>query len=253
MQMHKVLAPILGRLGIKLITRNVSIGGLGTVQSAMGSADIYGKDVDLLIWDSGMTERIGEHIDLFFRQGLIGGDKVPVIWSAGGNFPVLKMLHEEAGVDVGEFGIGLDGVILTESEEQAKKLPFAVQYLMCDQEHADVCKQHDKYCAKCWIPREDGVTPEAKQNEKFGSQVSWHPGWRQHQLTGRVIAFSILEALQLAVQQFSDGTMGKYSCDRHAWGKPFFLANTFFSVKADLLWLMSTGMFTTTMRIFATK
>jgi hypothetical protein len=59
---------------------------------------------------SGMTENsCKNHIDLFFRQGLIGGNRVPVVWSAGGNYEILKVLHEEADVDVGEFGLGLDG------------------------------------------------------------------------------------------------------------------------------------------------
>ena len=53
MQMHKVMAPIFARLGVKLITRNISLGGLGTVQGTMGAADIYGRDIDILIWDSG--------------------------------------------------------------------------------------------------------------------------------------------------------------------------------------------------------
>lgn len=40
------------------------------------------------------------HIDIFLRQGLIGGNRVPVLW--GGNFDLLKMLHEHADADVGE-------------------------------------------------------------------------------------------------------------------------------------------------------
>ena len=123
----------------------------------------------------------------------------------------MRTLHEEADADVGEFGTGLIGIPFTESDKQAESLPWAVRYLKCAPEHNDVCKNHNNYCAKCWIPREDGITPAAKQEEKMGGQVSWHPGWRQHQLTGRVIAFAVLEVLQQAVQQFSEGTMGKQS------------------------------------------
>ena len=53
MQFHKVMEPIFARLGVKLITRNVGMGGLGTVQNGIGSGSIYGDEVDLLIWDSG--------------------------------------------------------------------------------------------------------------------------------------------------------------------------------------------------------
>ncbi|CAB9502397.1 expressed unknown protein [Seminavis robusta] len=209
MQFQRIMAPIFARLGVKLITRNISQGGLGTLQNTLGSGDIYGRKIDILIWDSGMTEiHNRNHIDLFFRQALLAGDHVPVLWSAGGTYELLKELHENADVDVGEFGLGLDGIPLTTSDEQAETLPWAVRYLKCDPANNDVCKRHDDYCSKCWIDRDDGIKPEATQKEKFAGQVRWHPGWRQHQLTGRVLAFSVLEALQLAIQQFSDGTMG---------------------------------------------
>ncbi len=48
-----MMVPIFARLGVKLITRNMAQGGMGTVHSSMGSGSIYGSDVDLLIWDSG--------------------------------------------------------------------------------------------------------------------------------------------------------------------------------------------------------
>lgn len=30
---------------------------MGTIQNAIAAGDIYGKEIDLLLWDSGMTER----------------------------------------------------------------------------------------------------------------------------------------------------------------------------------------------------
>jgi hypothetical protein len=87
-------------------------------------------------------------------------------------------------------------------------MALAVQYMKCSVDSQKVCKEHNDFCSKCWVTREDGIKPEAPQHENMG-QVSWHPGWRQHQLTGRVIAFAVLEGLQQAIQQYSDGTMGK--------------------------------------------
>lgn len=138
---------------------------------------------------------------------MIGGNRVPVVW--GGNFELLRMLHEEADADVGEFGTGMDGIPETTSVEQAETLPYAARYLKCSDDAVSVCKEQPRYCATCWIERKDKVEPEAKQLPKPKGQVAWHPGWRAHQLQGRVLAFSVLEALQLAIQQFSDGTMGK--------------------------------------------
>jgi hypothetical protein len=53
MQFHKVMYPVFARFGVKLITRNMAQGGLGTIQAGLGSSSIYGDEVDLLLWDSG--------------------------------------------------------------------------------------------------------------------------------------------------------------------------------------------------------
>lgn len=113
----------------------------------------------------GMTE--GQdlaHIDVFLRQGLIGGNRVPVVW--GGNFELLKMLHEEADVDVGEFGWGTDLVIEAESKEHYDSLPYAVKGLKCKEEAKSYCDEEPRFCAQCWIDRDDGVEPSMKQLEK---------------------------------------------------------------------------------------
>jgi hypothetical protein len=247
MQCHKVLYPVFARLGVKLITRNMAQGGLGTIQAGLGSGSIYGDEVDLLLWDSGtifglggqcchchkhnlthfclcgciyffslslspldcsgMTEKDNpEHIDIFYRQALLGGNRVPVIW--GGPFELLKMLHQEADVDIGVWGYATDGIIPVESAEQAMQVPFAARYMKCKDDVQDLCNNEPRFCSTCWIDREDGIKPEAKQLDKPKGQVKWHAGWRSHQLTGRNIAFALLEALQAAVNIWTEGVMG---------------------------------------------
>lgn len=44
MQMHKIMAPVFARLGVKLVTRNLSQGGLGTLQNSMAAGDLYGQE-----------------------------------------------------------------------------------------------------------------------------------------------------------------------------------------------------------------
>mmetsp|Transcript_17057 Transcript_17057/g.47915 ORF Transcript_17057/g.47915 Transcript_17057/m.47915 type:complete len:918 (+) Transcript_17057:96-2849(+) len=215
MQFHKILQPIFARVGVKLITRNMGQGGMGTSHSAMGSGSIYGN-CDLLIWDSGMTEKGDlDLIDLFLRQGLLSGDRVPVVW--GGNFEVLRHLHENADVDVGEVGTGMDGVIMVESEAQAKTIPWAARYMACADSAKDLCTTEPRFCAKCWIDRDDGVKPTTGQRDSPRGQVKWHPGWRSHQLQGRVLAFSVLDALSAAVNEWSEGTMGGPPLADDAW------------------------------------
>lgn len=193
-----------------------------------------------------------EHIDIFYRQALLAGNRVPVIW--GGPFELLKMLHEEADVDVGVWGQATDGIMEVESAEQAKEMPWAARYMKCKDDVQDLCNNEPRFCSTCWIDRDDDVKPEAKQLERPRGQVKWHPGWRSHQLTGRNIAFALLEALQAAINIWNEGVMGKPS-----------LRCVFF-VKKDLSfsptrsfpqvvphWKTSFGMLPTTMRTFETK
>ena len=232
MQFHKVMKPIFARLGVKLITRNISHGGMSTIQGAMGSASIYGDEIDLMIWDSGMTERVPEHTDLFLRQALIGGNRVPVVW--GAPFDLLRMLHEEADADVGEFGRGTADMPITENEGQMRTLPWAYQGMKCLHERADLCQDH-RYRATCWIDRPDGIKPEVHQMKRPSGQVSWHPGWRVHQLQGRVIAFALLEALQVAISTWSEATLSKspcrgmLSCARQIYALTFHFSSTSWS------------------------
>jgi hypothetical protein len=156
-----------------------------------------------------------EHIDIFFRQALLSGRKVPVIW--GGPFELLRMLHEEADVDVGDWGLATDGIIETESAEQAKAVPWAARYMKCKPGAEDLCNQEPRFCAPCWIDRADKIKPEAKQLDHPKGQVKWHPGWRAHQLTGRNIAFAVLEALQAAINIWNEGVMGGPPLDEEMW------------------------------------
>ena len=79
----------------------------------------------------------------------------------------------------------------------------------CPDDRQDLCSS-DRFRVTCWIDRPDGIKPEIPQLDQPRGQVKWHPGWRTHQLVGRVIAFSVLEALQVAVNTWSDATLSKY-------------------------------------------
>jgi len=216
MQFHKVMYPVFARLGVKLITRNVGLGGMGTIQNGIGSGSIYGDEIDLLLWDSGMTENgYLDHIDIFYRQALLAGNRVPVLW--GGPFDLLKMLHEEADVDVGEWGTAMDGIVEVEDLEQAKTIPWAARYLKCKDEVMDLCQAEPRFCSKCWIDRADKIVPETEQLGKPKGQVKWHPGWRPHQLMGRNLAFAVLEALQSAINIWTEGVMGGPPLEDDYW------------------------------------
>ena len=70
------MGALVARLG------GLDIGGLGTVHNGLASDSIlYGPDVDVLMWDSSMTEKVKASQDLFHRQYILGGKIDPILWS----------------------------------------------------------------------------------------------------------------------------------------------------------------------------
>ena len=247
MHFHRIMAPILARMGVKLITKNMAMGhGLGTIQSSLGFSSLIGRgNIDVLIWDGEMTESI-DHVNLFFRQALLSSSsnikngKIPFLLIGGnsnleGLFELLKFFHNDVGADVGHLGTAMKGVPLTTSIEQAQTLPEPFQFLHCPDNDGKLCqtnKNHDKHCIHCWVDRSDIPNPKElfpRLTEEVTSEMSgeamghlvaqrwWYPGWQYHQLLGRNFAYMFLDSLQDAVSKWSQGTMGGPPLEDDEW------------------------------------
>jgi hypothetical protein len=202
LQVQRVMEPVFARLGVYHEARNFGNGGLGTLQNAFAAGSLYGPDCDVLMWDSGMTEKNLRDMDLFARQGILGGGgRVPILW----NLPpaILKPLYVHADADVGGSFTKTIPVPTAQNETHLLSLPYAIQYLKCDNSiDNDVCKPK-RYRGKCWINRTDNFIPPTPQNRHPGSRVSWHPGFRVHQFKGRILAFTLLSALKEALEYWN--------------------------------------------------
>jgi hypothetical protein len=213
MQFQKAMEPIFARLGVKCIAHNMGMGGMGTIQNALAAGDIYGKDVDILLWDSGMTEKGAIHLDVFARQGLMGGDRVPLLLS--GSRDVLTTMHNLADADVGEvagWGAAYSGIPKSVNATQVETIPWASRYIDCDKDFNGECRVQS-YMGKCWYDRPDFTPP--KQNAEPGGRAKWHPGNRFHQLRGRIITFPVLRALDKAITMWMDAE--DYALPDDAW------------------------------------
>jgi len=218
MQFHQLMEPIFDLLGMKLITTNQGQGGLGTMQNALGSRSIYGDEIDVLVWDSHMTEGGLHELDLFYRQSLLGSNRPPLLLCLGcvrGDDQVIKALHENGGADIGELGSGMYGVPETKDPVSVSSMPWAAQYMKCSAEMNAECGSH-KYQSQCWVERED-IKPPTAQRPQVGGQASWHPGFRSHKLTGRVLSMWILQALEEAIEKWQEITIteGDPLADEH--------------------------------------
>lgn len=157
-----------------------------------------------------MTEKKKEAIDLFNKQGLMNGERVPIIFSRYFN----DIVDETDGKAwVGNFNNVLKDLPETTSEEQGRTLPWLVQFQNCF-DGVSLCGGRDmidKYDAYCWVDRND--VPEVDPNHgrpplisrRPGGQASWHPGWRGHRIASRKSAMLFMVAFKQAFDIWEKG------------------------------------------------
>lgn len=144
-----VLEPVFAHLGVEFRSYNFAQGGMGTFQQSMAGMDLRGKDADILLWDSSMTEKDGSLANFFFRQGLISGHRSPILFQIPKG--PMQVFHDVAGVAFLEYDEGW--VPVTDNDEQVKSVPWAAQWLSCSRTATTDCKAHE-YTAGCWVERE---------------------------------------------------------------------------------------------------
>jgi hypothetical protein len=163
------MEPIFDLLGMVLVSANRAQGGMGTVQASLAGQTIYGEK-DVMLWDSSMTEKSVGAQELFMRQMLLTGHRVPILLDVGGGKGTMDRIHQESGAHVGGLTTGNPSIFAqTTSVEQAETLPFALRHLFCASGVQTCSDAKYKYTAECWTDRVD-VKPAKTQNEKYGSQ-----------------------------------------------------------------------------------
>ncbi|KAG7359209.1 hypothetical protein IV203_015798 [Nitzschia inconspicua] len=187
---HRIMEPVFDKLGMTLISRNMGMGGVGTLQFTLGGGDFYGE-ADILEWDSGMTEK-GPAVDFFNKQAILSGERVPVIFNEY-HFNVMAETNGTAWMGKSIWDLSMMPETTLENQNS---IPFAARWM--DQ-------KEEKYNAVCWEARTD-FSPEKKQSDHPGSQVGWHPGFRHHQWSGRKLALVVLKALSIALDRWEEGT-----------------------------------------------
>lgn len=78
---------------------------------------------------AGMTEKGAKHRQVFFRQGILGPGKVPVIMSMG-RYDVVRRFGEDVDADfiaVGDLSDSENGIPQGTSQKQIDEMPWAIQ------------------------------------------------------------------------------------------------------------------------------
>lgn len=204
MQFAEVMEPVFQKLGVRLIARNMAMGGLGTIHFGVGSGHTYGEK-DYIRWDSGMTEgRIMHNMDIFNKQAILGGERVPIISTDN----PLNLEKESNGTFWwGKMNNLPTFVPLTTGLDQVETVPLAAQYLKCADDVKELCADKgnpNKYHSVCWEPRSD-YTPAMTQVNAAGGTASWHPGDRYHRMISRQDVFLFLKAFDKAFELWEEG------------------------------------------------
>jgi hypothetical protein len=229
-----LLKGVFEKLGVNLVVRAIGLpplshlsaeeqteligGGKSTLLHTLGWSSIYGSDVDMVVWDDygavddGGSVRVSDELstqlfDLFARQALLSGNtSLPFIW--GGDFEVLRYLHNYVDADVGQLGNALAGVPETTSEIAASDLPWPAQFLNCPTNMQDTCEKEEyQFESRCWVERSD-ITPPTPQLDHIPIMPS-AIGWKMQKLKGFTLAYVLLTATLDALFEWSEITISQ--------------------------------------------
>lgn len=206
--MERAVKPILEAIGIDFRARNY---GMGAARSgpeiALCATSIFGRDTDIVSWDYGMTDgRINWKMALYAYR-IAGLSKIKDALSQPGNVPyrpALIGLHHSGGErdeilsamhEIGMTTLGHDAAVHSriyhllpdtagKSDQEIEALPPFTQYFRCD----NSIESGDPGCGK----NKFNLTLCRSR----GSKTSWHPGWKNHALSGNLWAFALLDAFE---------------------------------------------------------
>lgn len=261
-----LLTGLFDKLGMNLVVRSIGLppregitteeradimlaGGRSTLESSLGWSSIYGSDVDMVVWDDygaviankndeegynhreDLDEMAKELFDFFARQALLSGNaNIPFIW--GGDFEVLRNLHEVADADVGMLGSGMSGVPETTGDREATTLPWAAQYLNCPREMEAVCNADgNKFMSQCWDSslKSSPPIPQTSNIPVLPTAL----GWRMHQLKGYTLSYNVLSVILDALDVWSQKTIIEgHPLDDENWHMGEYITNIQTKIKA---------------------
>lgn len=205
------VTPVMKGVGLDWQVRNYAMGGTESGEEvALCHNSIFGKDVDSLSWDYGMcdghehnkialyayrTARLSQQ-DTYSQPGNI--KHRPSLIGLHHNDDVTELLHIMQGL--GMTVLGMDRPLKSTveksfpdmfgmSDAEIQALPPMVKYMRCQEkiEAGEPGCQDNKY--------NDIACPKRR------AKASWHPGLKYHALIGHLLAHTVLEVFDQALEQ----------------------------------------------------
>lgn len=191
--------PVLDKLGVRLIARNMEMESSTTV-SALGGADIFGEaDIFWYVPDGreDAQHESDEQFDLLQKQAILSGERMPILLTPQ---PANIVTDTSGRAWVGNIQPGATICPETTLENFVLVPPAieACEFLQCSEE-ARAIGGCERYRSVCWIDRTDLPNLGKGQHSNFGYQDEGYPNFREHQWEGRKLSLLVLSALEEAL------------------------------------------------------
>ncbi|CAB9505449.1 expressed unknown protein [Seminavis robusta] len=216
--MDRALTPILASIGLDFEARNYAMGGTDSAEEvALCWNSIFGRDVDAISWDYGMTDGhdLWKVTMYAYKAAGISRIKDSESLSQPGNIghrPAFFPIHQQGGVNMvaetmqnlGMASLAYNDVYMREkilsvvpdmfalNDQQIESTPKYVQYLKCEGK----IESGDPGC------HDNKFNNSVCDNRK--ARTSWHPGWKYHALMGNLMAMTFLDLFEDALQGLID-------------------------------------------------
>jgi hypothetical protein len=193
------LRGVFGSLGIQFYAKNYAMGGTKSApEVALCMESVFGRDLDIISWDYGMTDGRAPALYHLWAQRAGIHPTRPILFSYGQRYA--DQIHKEIE-DAGGAGFEMNFLhvktIFPNSDDgsvNVTQLPPAVKNYLCNNGHVE----SGEPCGDAFVKFDTNHTCP-----KIGYQVAWHNGWKDHLLIGRLSAAFLIEMLLQAIDELS--------------------------------------------------
>jgi len=215
------------KLNINFVAKNYGMGGyVSAPELAMCMESVYGTDIDILMWDFGLME-VDDRAMLWCHRAALHPTK-PILFAMDNvdgerwNSIFLSMEDSGMGAFLMDHHKGLNDIRQRAPDAVRGaggkgRIPLPLKNYRCNGSFEGVvgCDDPMRHF-KCYNVDDNGPCIEEKFKTKHKCmdakyQTSWHPGWKEHYIKGRLLGVFLVEMLnealiQLDARVFSHGS-----------------------------------------------
>lgn len=192
-------------VGLHFTGRNYAMGGTAAApEVAICVKEIFGQDIDVLVWDFGMTDgkMIWKQSLYHYRAGLIDKSRPLNIAYHAGGFLKGRMVAVKEMEDLGLAALISSEEVMNSAtdavpdsfgltDDEINQLPEFVRNFRCGNQ----IENGDPYC------KDEKFNMTLCPDRKY--RTSWHPGWKWQAVMGYLATFFLIEVLNDALNELA--------------------------------------------------